>query len=175
MKIIFVLILWVIIMNVDAQHTAHWKVATKGADGHVQFSGLVSGDTLAIDGNLSTWSYCFMGQLQFDCNNPLTIININGQVKMTNGFNLVGCRGIKITGSGAIGVRYGFYVNSGGGGVSGPRVRGSHCAKAIVITNQATTADAIRSSLKPRQEDPCFPPSASCDLDLARRQASPPA
>jgi hypothetical protein len=104
-------------MNVDAQHTAHWKVATKGADGHVQFSGLVSGDTLAIDGNLSTWSYCFMGQLQFDCNNPLTIININGQVKMTNGFNLVGCRGIKITGSGAIGVRYGFYVNSGGGGV----------------------------------------------------------
>jgi hypothetical protein len=117
MKILSAIILCFLFVIAQAQHTAHWKVATKGGDGHVIYPAMVDGDTLAINGNLSTWSYCSMSQLQFSCNNPLVIINFNSQVQMTNGFQFIGCRGIKLTGSGAIGVQYGFKIVGNGGGV----------------------------------------------------------
>lgn len=75
----------------------------------------VPGDTIVLNAGDNNRSYFAMNYLRGTKANPIVIINEGGQVILTAGFDFKNAHFVKLTGTGAAGVEYGFKVIGGTG------------------------------------------------------------
>ena len=117
MKYILSILFLLILFNADATR----RYPTKGCDNGVFISTANAGDTIVLTAAQNPYSYISMSGKSgtgWGAGKQITIINEGGQVELTAGFDMSGCKYFKVTGSGDASTWYGFYIHGGNVGFS---------------------------------------------------------